>query len=50
MAFVTALFSKRRKQLGTIFGRDRGWPAGIDAAMRPDALAVGQIVALWESS
>ncbi len=50
MAFTTALFSKRRKQLGTIFGRDRQWPAGIDATTRPDALSVEQIVSLWESS
>lgn len=50
MAFATALFSKRRKQLGTVFGRDRQWPAGIDATMRPDAMSVEQIVALSEAS
>jgi len=47
--FVTGLFSKRRKQLGAIFGRDRGWPDGIVAEQRPEALKPGQIVALWKS-
>jgi 16S rRNA (adenine1518-N6/adenine1519-N6)-dimethyltransferase len=50
IAFTTALFMKRRKQLGTVFGRDRQWPSGIDATMRPDAMSVQQIVALWEAA
>jgi 16S rRNA (adenine1518-N6/adenine1519-N6)-dimethyltransferase len=46
--FVTELFTRRRKQLGTTFGRDRpDWPAGIDSKERPEALRVGQIIALW---
>ncbi len=44
--FVTALFGRRRKQLGTIFGRDSRWPPGITGDMRPDALTIDQIVAL----
>lgn len=51
--FVTQLFTKRRKQLGTIFGRDRDemtWPEGICASDRPDALDVRSIVALWRAA
>jgi len=44
--FVTAAFSKRRKQLGTIFGRDVAWPAGVTPDLRPDALTVEQLIAL----
>jgi 16S rRNA (adenine1518-N6/adenine1519-N6)-dimethyltransferase len=45
--FVVDLFSKRRKQLGTIFGRGRtGWPAGISPQQRPDSLTVSQVVKL----
>jgi len=47
-AFVTGLFAKRRKQLGSIFGRDRAWPEGITADLRPDALSVEQIIALYQ--
>ncbi|UCD74074.1 MAG: ribosomal RNA small subunit methyltransferase A [Phycisphaerales bacterium] len=45
--FVTNLFSKRRKQLGTIFGRDRTWPAGVAAEMRPGRLSIEQLIELW---
>ncbi len=41
--FATALFGKRRKQLGTIFGRDTAWPDGITPDRRPDALTVEQM-------
>ncbi len=44
--FATALFGKRRKQLGTIFGREVKWPDGITPDLRPDALTVQQIVEL----
>lgn len=50
--FVTQLFTKRRKQLGTVFGRNRAddwWPSGVSPDMRPDALGVGQITALWHA-
>ncbi len=48
--FATRLFSSRRKQLGTIFGRDRAdWPAGITPDLRPEALSPGQFVALLAS-
>ncbi len=46
--FVVELFTKRRKQLGTILGRDRfDWPAGVTADLRPEALEAGQVVELW---
>ena len=48
--FITDLFSKRRKQLGTIFGRDRTWPAGVTADMRPEVLTVDQLIELWRSA
>ena len=44
--FATALFGKRRKQLGTIFGRDVKWPDGITPDLRPDALTGQQIIEL----
>lgn len=49
--FVTELFMKRRKQLGTIFGRDaRKWeslPREITPDLRPEALTIGQVIGLW---
>ncbi len=47
--FITDLFSKRRKQLGTVFGRDRVWPDGVTAELRPEALTIEQLVGLWRS-
>lgn len=40
------LFTKRRKQIGTILGRDRDFPAAITPTDRPEDLTVEQIVAL----
>ena len=40
------LFSRRRKQLGTILGRDRPWPVGVSPSQRPEQLTVAQLVAL----
>ncbi len=48
--FVTSVFGKRRKQLGTIFGRDRAWPEGVTAEMRPETLTVAQLVELSRDS
>ncbi len=45
--FLQRLFRSRRKQLGSIFGRDRSWPAGIQPAQRPEDLTVGQIGLLF---
>jgi 16S rRNA (adenine1518-N6/adenine1519-N6)-dimethyltransferase len=51
--FVTGLFTKRRKQLGSIVGRAHpAWPQlqehGITPDLRPEALRVEQIIALWK--
>jgi 16S rRNA (adenine1518-N6/adenine1519-N6)-dimethyltransferase len=48
-AFVHTLFSKRRKQLGAILGRDRIWPPGIDPHSRPESLGVEDLVRLWRA-
>lgn len=44
------LFSKRRKQLGAILGRDTPLPAGVDPAMRPEKLTVEQLIELTEGN
>lgn len=40
------LFSKRRKQLGSILGRDFPFPQGISPSARPEQLSVEQILSL----
>jgi len=40
------LFTKRRKQLGAILGRDRVEAAGVDPARRPESLSVPEIAEL----
>lgn len=40
------LFSKRRKQLGSILGRDSTLPGGVEHGMRPEQLTVGQLCEL----
>lgn len=40
------LFSKRRKQIGSILGRDTPLPQGIDPSLRPEQLTVEQLVTL----
>lgn len=46
--FVTALFAKRRKQIGTIVGRDVSLPEGVEADMRPATLTIEQLEKLFE--
>lgn len=48
-AFIHTLFSKRRKQLGAILGRNRAWPEGIDPNARPETLAITDLVRLWRA-
>ena len=43
------LFSKRRKQLGSILGRATVLPEGIDANQRPEQLSVEQLCLLAEA-
>jgi len=45
--FVTMLFSKRRKQIGTILGRATELPDGITADMRPATLTIPQLESLY---
>ncbi|WP_428389868.1 16S rRNA (adenine(1518)-N(6)/adenine(1519)-N(6))-dimethyltransferase RsmA [Mucisphaera sp.] len=40
------LFGQRRKQLGSVLGRDRAWPEGVGAAQRPEELSVDDLVRL----
>ena len=48
--FFVQLFTKRRKQLGTILaGETIEWPAGIAPQLRPEALTPEQAVALWRA-
>ncbi len=47
--FVHELFGTRRKQLGTIFGRERDWPRGVTPDMRPERLELPMIRALYAS-
>lgn len=48
--FLQSVFSKRRKQLGSILGRDHSWPANITPTQRPEELTIAQLVALWQAS
>lgn len=40
------LFTKRRKQLGAILGKDAPLPRGVDRTQRPESLTIEQLVAL----
>ena len=50
--FVSEVFGRRRKQLGTILGRGRDLPDGIESDMRPERLTVAQWVDLqrWRAA
>lgn len=45
------LFTQRRKQIGAVLGRDRAFPDGIEAHLRPEQLAVADLVRLanWQN-
>lgn len=45
--FITRLFSARRKQLGTILGRDTTLPDGIEHSARPETLSDDQLVEIF---
>jgi 16S rRNA (adenine1518-N6/adenine1519-N6)-dimethyltransferase len=49
-AMSQTLFTRRRKQIGSILGRDRPLPAGVEPHMRPEQLTVEQIVELAEQT
>jgi 16S rRNA (adenine1518-N6/adenine1519-N6)-dimethyltransferase len=46
--FVTSLFAKRRKQLGSILGRDFNFPDGISPEQRPSTLTIQQLELLFD--
>jgi 16S rRNA (adenine1518-N6/adenine1519-N6)-dimethyltransferase len=48
-AMCQRLFTKRRKQLGSILGRSAQLPLGVTADMRPEQLLVKDLVALSET-
>jgi 16S rRNA (adenine1518-N6/adenine1519-N6)-dimethyltransferase len=43
--FCQKLFAKRRKQIGSILGREVAWPAGVRADMRPEQISVESLIA-----
>jgi 16S rRNA (adenine1518-N6/adenine1519-N6)-dimethyltransferase len=45
LGFCQQIFGQRRKQIGTILGRDRV-PAGFDPSMRAESMSVERIIAL----
>jgi 16S rRNA (adenine1518-N6/adenine1519-N6)-dimethyltransferase len=49
-ALVHKLFGQRRKQVGSILGRDLDWPAapGIEPTQRPEQLSLEQLAALHD--
>jgi len=46
--FVTMLFASRRKQLGSIVGRELQFPQGVTAEMRPSTLTIAQLEELYK--
>lgn len=46
LTFCHRVFEQRRKQLGTLLGRDTVFPDGIAPEDRAEALTVGQLIAL----
>ncbi len=45
-ALCSVVFGQRRKQLGSILGREIAWPLAIEARQRAEELTVEQLVAL----
>ncbi|MBK7403841.1 MAG: ribosomal RNA small subunit methyltransferase A [Phycisphaerales bacterium] len=48
--FCQRVFENRRKQLGSVLGRDFPWPGGIDPTVRAERLTPEQIVGLWRAA
>jgi 16S rRNA (adenine1518-N6/adenine1519-N6)-dimethyltransferase len=48
-AFCQRVFMQRRKQLGSVLGRETAWPGGVSATMRAEGLTPEQIVTLWRA-
>ena len=47
-AFTQKVFEQRRKQLGSVLGRDGAWPNGVEPTARAEALTLTQLLALFE--
>jgi hypothetical protein len=45
-AACRVLFAQRRKQLGSVLGREFAWPPGVAATMRAEELSVEQVEAI----
>jgi len=45
--FVTAVFGRRRKQLGSTLGRGGAWPEGVAPDLRPEALDASAFAELF---
>lgn len=45
--FVSGLFSRRRKQLGSVLGRDAPLPEGVSHDQRPESLTASQFREFW---
>ena len=48
-AFVSRLFSARRKQIGSTLGRAGPWPEGIEPSMRPEELSPPALFGLFQA-
>ena len=48
--FCQRVFAQRRKQLGSVLGREIAWPEGIAPTLRAEALEPGQIDMLWRAT
>lgn len=48
--FTQGAFEQRRKQLGSVLGRDRAWPPGIEPTMRAEQLTPHQFVSLLNTA
>jgi 16S rRNA (adenine1518-N6/adenine1519-N6)-dimethyltransferase len=46
--FAQTVFAKRRKQLGSVLGRRRVFPPGIQPDQRAETLSIDQFVTLWK--
>lgn len=47
--FTQRAFAQRRKQLGSVLGRDFPWPSGINPQTRAEALSVDDMIRLSEA-
>ncbi|QDU71136.1 16S rRNA (adenine(1518)-N(6)/adenine(1519)-N(6))-dimethyltransferase RsmA [Mucisphaera calidilacus] len=46
--FLHRLFSQRRKQVGSVLGRDLAWPDGLTPESRPEQIGIDDLVRLYK--